>query len=56
MNKIVLLSLMLTLFLGAGIVFAEDNPGLENVKDIIKNGAGKSGKTPPGLLIKRCLS
>lgn len=50
MGKILVLSLMVSLLLGTGIVFADHNPDLENVIDIIEDGAGKSGKTPQGLL------
>ena len=52
-NSIVLCGLVLSLVLGTNFVLAEteaDNPGLDNIINIIEDGSGNSGKIPPGLL------
>lgn len=51
-KKFLVLSLILTLLVGVNFVLAQtgvDNPGLENIKRIMEEGAGNSGKIPNGL-------
>lgn len=50
MKKIILIITIITVLLSVNIVMAKSNKGTDRIIDLLVNGAGKSGKTPVGIL------